>query len=310
MQDDLTIVVPVLNEAEALRVNLPRWLSWCSAHDSRLILVDDGSTDATPTVLLDSLGHPALRVFRHRRNRGYGNAIKTGIYNTETQYVGTMDADGQHSIDDVGRLQSELVALDADLVIGSRRGPGGSGIYRGVGKAVIRWIAWALFAIRINDLNSGMKVFRTPLARDLLRHCPGSMAFSDVITLTYLSLGCMVLEVPIEVGIRRSGKSTITTMTAMETLVEILNVLLWFKPLKFFFPSAAVLFGVGVLWAIPFLRLGRGLSSISLLLILAGMMVGMLGLLAEQLAASRRGSMPDVVTTEILPPNDDRAQRP
>lgn len=107
------------------------------------------------------------------------------------------------------------------------------------------------------------------------------------------------IEAPIEVMERRSGKSTINTMTAVDTLIEIVNVLMWFKPLKFFVPLAVAVGVAGVLWAIPFLVMGRGLSSISLLLLLAAMMIGMLGLLAEQMASSRRVDMPEVEAQQI-----------
>ncbi len=305
MTNELTVVIPVLNEAEALRANMGTWLGWCEAYGCRLIIVDDGSTDATPEILASHLGSRPLRVFRHRQNRGYGNAIKTGISRAETPFVGTMDADGQHSIADLAKLVDLGLAQGADLVIGRRPKGGSTGLYRGLGKALIRWIAKVLFSAKIQDLNSGMKIYRTPVAKALLRYCPGSMAFSDVITLAHMNLGYRVLETPIEVQARRSGKSTINTMTAVDTLMEIVNVLMWFKPLKFFVPLAAVLGLAGVVWAIPFLVVGRGLSSISLLLILAGMMIGMLGLLAEQMASSRRVDMPEVEAEEMWGLGDD-----
>jgi len=304
MRETLTVVVPAFNERDSLERNLPRWLAWCASHGALLIVVDDGSTDATPEILASHLGNRALRVFRHQQNRGYGNAIKTGILRAETPFVGTMDADGQHSIADLAKLVDLGLAQGADLVIGRRPKGGSSGVYRGLGKALIRWIAKLLFSAKIQDLNSGMKVYRTRLAQALLPYSPGSMAFSDVITLTHLNLGHRVLEAPIEVMERRSGKSTINTMTAVDTLIEIVNVLMWFKPLKFFVPLAAVIGLAGGVWAIPFLAVGRGLSSISLLLILAAMMIGMLGLLAEQMASSRRVDMPEVEAEELRGPGE------
>jgi glycosyltransferase involved in cell wall biosynthesis len=306
--EEMTVIVPVLNEAESLRALLPGWLEWCRAHASRLIVVDDGSRDGTPEVLAAHLGDERLSVFRHRHNRGYGNAIKTGLSHAKTAFAGTMDADGQHAIADLGRLMALAIEQHGDLIIGSRTGTASSGIYRNLGKALIRWIAKGLFGVTIQDLNSGMKVYRTHVAQALLPYCPGTMAFSDVITLTYLNLGYRVLEAPIEVVERRSGKSTINTMTAVDTVLEIVNVSMWFKPLKVFVPLAVVLATAGILWAIPFLLLGRGLSSISLLLLLAAMMVAVLGLLAEQMASSRRVGMPEVGAQEILvaqvPPAD------
>lgn len=296
----LTVVVPAFNEADALCDHLDRWLTECAARQWHLIVVDDGSRDTTHEVLEARLTHPRLRVFRHRRNRGYGNAIKTGVLHATTPFVGTMDADGQHSITDLGILLDEAERSEADLVIGSRSHGGESGLYRRAGKSILRWMARLLFAIRLHDLNSGMKVYRTSLVRSLLEYCPGSMAFSDVVTLTHLNLGYSVVEVPIQVQNRRSGSSTINTMTAADTLLEIVNVMMWFRPLRIFIPLALILAAMGVAWAIPLLAIGRGLSSVSLLLLLAGMIVGVLGLLAEQLASGRRAQMPEVEAIELL----------
>jgi glycosyltransferase involved in cell wall biosynthesis len=302
VSDDLTIVVPVLNEADALRRELGDWLRWCDERGSRLIVVDDGSTDGTPEVLSGYLDNEHFRVFRHPRNRGYGGAIKTGILHAETAFVGTMDADGQHSIADLGTLVALSLAHEADLVIGSRPRRGGTGIYRNMGKALIRLVAKMLFGVTVQDLNSGMKVYRTRLAQRLVPYCPDTMAFSDVIALTHLNLGYRVLEAPIELHERRSGKSTINTLTAVDTILEIVNVLMWYRPLKFFVPLSALLAVGGVVWAVPFLLMGRGLSSVSLLLMVGAMMIAVLGLLAEQLASMRRIDMPEPIADEVQPP--------
>ena len=308
MLETLTVIVPAFNERDSLERHLAGWLAWCASHEAILLVVDDGSSDGVEDLLAAHLTDRRLRVFRHWRNRGYGNAIKTGLLHAESSFVGTMDADGQHAIADLGRLVALAIEQGADLVIGSRPRRGASGAYRDTGKALIRWIAKVLFGVALHDLNSGMKVYRTRLAQALLPYCPGSMAFSDVITLTHLNLGYRVLEAPIEVRERRSGKSTINTMTAVDTLIEIVNVLMWFKPLKFFVPLAVVFGVAGLLWAIPFLLMGRGLSSISLLLLLAAMMIGMLGLLAEQMASSRRVDMPEVEAQEIRGAPDEASE--
>lgn len=300
MPEPLTVVIPAYNERASLERNLPDWLGWCEAHDAHLIVVDDGSADGTEQALAAHAAHPRLRAFQHRVNRGYGEALKTGLYHAETPLAATMDADGQHAIEDLDRLRAALVEHDADLVIGARPAAG-EDPYRRAGKAVIRGLARLLFGTRIQDLNSGMKVYRTALATRLLPFCPGSMAFSDVITLAHLNLGCRVVEAPIVVRPRQGGHSTINTMTAVETVLEIVNVLMWFKPLKVFLPLASLLLLAGVLWALPFLLIGRGLSSISLLLILTGLMCAMLGLIAEQLAWGRRVELPDLAAREIGP---------
>jgi glycosyltransferase involved in cell wall biosynthesis len=301
MDELLTIVIPAFNEQTSLEANLPVWLRACEDRRWRLIVVDDGSGDGTEQVLRRLAAHPRLQAYRHRTNRGYGNALKTGLFRVETPYAVTMDADGQHQLEDVGRLMEAMQTQDADLVIGARVVNDTSGVYRRLGKGLIRLLARMLFPVRIRDLNSGFKLYRTEIVQRLLPLCPGSMAFSDVVTLLHLNLDLHVLEVPVETRPRQGGRSTINTMTAVETLLEIVNVLMWFKPLKIFLPLALLLVLAGVAWAVPFLLAGTGMSAASLLAILSGMIVGMLGFLAEQLAYLRRVELPDLGARRITP---------
>lgn len=301
MDSVLTIVIPAFNERSSLETNLPLWLEACRQRGWRLIVVDDGSQDGSEEVIRAYAGEPILAAYRHRANRGYGSALKTGLYHADTPFVVTMDADGQHQIEDVDRLLDAMTTRDADLAIGARVINRTSGVYRRLGKALIRLVARILFGARLRDLNSGFKLYRTEVVSRLLPWCPDSMAFSDVVALLHLNLGLQVVEVPVLVRPRHTGRSTINTMTAVDTVVEIVNVLMWFRPLKIFLPAGVLLVVTGVGWAIPLLLAGRGLSSASLLLTLGGMMVGVVGLLAEQLAQLRRVDLPDVATRRILP---------
>jgi len=301
MEDELTIVIPAFNERVSLVENLGRWLEECSRQGWRLVVVDDGSTDGTDKVLAEHAAHPRLSAFRHRGNRGYGNALKTGLCKVETPLAATLDADGQHRLEDVTRLLEALRSQHADMVIGARAMNDTSGAYRRLGKGLIRRIARLLFGVCIRDLNSGFKLYRTDLVQRLLPWCPGSMAFSDVVTLLHLNMDLIVVEIPVETDPRKGGHSTISTMTAIDTVLEIVNVLMWFKPLKVFLPVAGLLMLVGAAWAIPLLLAGRGMSGASLLVLVSGMMVGMLGLIAEQIAHLRHVELPHDATERIVP---------
>ncbi len=297
----LTIVVPAYNERASLEANLPVWLQACEDRGWWLVVVDDGSGDGTEQILAEHTRHPRLRAFRHRSNRGYGNALKTGLFQAQTPYAITMDADGQHRLEDVSRLLEAIQSQDADLVIGARVVNDTSGAYRRAGKGLIRLIARVLFPVRIQDLNSGFKLYRTQIVQRLLPWCPGSMAFSDVMTLMHLNLDLHVIEIPVETRPRLGGRSTISTMTGVETVLEIINVLMWFKPLRIFLPVAALLLLLGFGWGLPFLLAGHGLSVFALLLVLTGLLTAMLGLLAEQLAALRRVDLSDISARRIVP---------
>lgn len=289
---DLTLVIPAYNEEASLRQFLPELLSFCEQYGSQLIIVDDCSTDGTAALLDEAAAvHPFLRVHHHKVNRGYGGALISGLQLSETKYSVTMDADGQHRLTDVLSLYEMQHRTDADLVVGcrGRDSGGGSGLYRAMGKKLIRFIAGRLVDnMLISDLNSGMKLYDTRLAQRYLRLCPDGMAFSEVIALIFIQQKHLVVETPIEVVPRRDGKSTINTMTALDTMLQIINIVMVFNPMRIFLPVGGIMIAFGLLWAIPFLIRGTGLSSVSMMAMTAGLLLIMMGLLAEQLAQIRK----------------------
>jgi glycosyltransferase involved in cell wall biosynthesis len=285
---DLTIVIPAYNEAGSLPDVMPNLLHFCSSNDVRLIVVNDGSVDATATVLDGFCSQANLTVIHHKLNRGYGGAIKSGIRNVETALVITMDADGQHQLRDVEALYACLKSHDADMVVGNRAGQRDASIYRGMGKSLIRWFARLLLPIHIYDINSGMKIYDAALAKRYIGLCPDHMAFSDIIAMVFISQRHRVLEIPITVLPRHSGVSTISTMTAIDTVREILNIVILFNPMRVFMPISLFLLFFGVIWELPFLFKGMGVSVGAMLLIVSGLIFLFLGLMAEQLSTIRK----------------------
>ena len=172
-----------------------------------------------------------LSGIRNKVRQGYGGAIKCGIAAAKTDYIVTIDADGQHLMDDVQTLFEEICATDADMIVGGRTNIEGEGWYRKLGKILIRGIAKALMPLNVHDINSGMKVYNTELARRYSELCPDSMAYSNVITLAFINQKHLVLERPIRILPRTHGTSTIDTMTALDTVRQILNIVVLFNPI-------------------------------------------------------------------------------
>jgi glycosyltransferase involved in cell wall biosynthesis len=288
MKDLLTLVVPAYNEAENLPTILPEMLEFCHQRQWQLILVDDGSTDATAAILCNFKDNPDLMVLRHKINQGYGAALKTGIRRVNTRYVVTLDADGQHKLSDLDLMWKAFIELDADMVIGNRVSDKPQNGYRQAGKWLIRKITGLILPVHIRDLNSGLKMYRTHLLLRYLHLCPDSMAFSDIITLIFLNQGHQVNEVPVQVLQRARGISKINTRTAFETMLEILNIVMLLKPLRIFLPASTFCIAVGILWGIPFIVMGHGVSVGSMLAIVTGLILFMAGLIAEQLSLIRK----------------------
>jgi glycosyltransferase involved in cell wall biosynthesis len=284
----LTVIIPAFNEAENLGVFLPPLISHCRENNWRIILVNDGSRDQTKVYLKNFDQEPVLTVIHHKLNKGYGVAIKSGIRACKTEYLITFDADGQHYLEDIDKLHTCLVRHDADMVVGSRKGLRSSSHYRSFGKWMIRLIANIMMTVPVHDINSGMKIYRTDLAKKYLYLTTDTMSFSDVITLVFINNRHLVLEEPIRIKERTSGKSTIGFQTAFQTVMEILHIVILFNPMKIFLPLATLCFIVTLSWGIPLAWQGRGVSIGTLLGIVASLMFFLLGLITEQLSLIRR----------------------
>ncbi|MEI7981679.1 MAG: glycosyltransferase family 2 protein [Bacteroidota bacterium] len=286
--NNLTIVVPAFNEAPALKEFLPQLLAFCNERNCCLILINDGSTDESRTLLSQFTQTEKIVFLHHKLNIGYGAAIKTGLAATNTEYVITIDADGQHALEDIDRLYSVIGSRDADMVVGSRRNSKTHSYYRGLGKFIIRNLARVLMTVPVHDLNSGMKIYRTELAKKYIYLAPDTMSFSDIFTLIFINNRNLVLEEPIRVRERKTGKSTIGIETAFQTIMEIINIVILFSPMKIFLPLSLLCLLTTAAWAVPLLYVGRGLSIAGLLGIILGILLFLLGLIAEQLSLIRR----------------------
>jgi glycosyltransferase involved in cell wall biosynthesis len=285
----LSVVVPIYNEAFSLSNYLEELIPYCRARSWELILVNDGSSDNTSIILKKYDGFPGVHILHHKLNRGYGGALKTGLLEVVTPYAVTIDADGQHELKDIDALFRFALEKDADMVVGKRGSRGHAGLYRNIGKWFIRRFAALLMPIHISDLNSGFKLYNTDLVQRYVSLCPDSMAFSDVITLIFIKKRHEVLEYPITIKPRAAGKSTINTFTAIETIMEIINIAMLFNPLRLFLPLSIFCIVFGLAWGIPIMLRARGVSVGAMLAIVTGLLCFFFGLIAEQLSAMRMG---------------------
>lgn len=290
LENSLTLVIPVYNEAQSLPTTIPEVADHCRRRQWKVIIVNDGSTDATREILSQYDDVPSVKIMHHKVNRGYGAAIKTAIGQVDTEFLVTIDADGQHRLADVDALYEACRKNNADMVVGNH-GKGSSNLYREIGKWIIRKIVRILLPISIHDLNSGMKLYQTKLAQEYAPICPDSMAFSDIIALTFLGENHLVIEHPITVRKRLGGESTIKTQTAFETVLKILSIITMFNPMRLFLPVSLLSVLAGILWGIPIALRGNGVSVGAMLAITTGIICFFLGLVAEQLSLIRKSKI-------------------
>jgi hypothetical protein len=151
-----TLVIPAFQEEARLPALLERLAS--TARDFHIVVVDDGSRDATGEVARRA----GACVLRHSFNLGYGAALQTGYkwaLRSGATLLVQMDADGQHDPDDVDALAAPVAAGELDLVIGSRFlgvGDYRMGALQRLGRDFFRALV-SLFGLRVTDPTSGFQ---------------------------------------------------------------------------------------------------------------------------------------------------------
>lgn len=168
----LSIILPAHNEA----TRLPRALQQVDAYlvqqayRAEVIVVENGSSDATATVARDfAAEHPYVRVFEETA-RGKGLAIKRGMLEATGEFRFFADVDFSMPVDQLGRFLPEGIA-GYDIAIGSREAPGAVRYeepwYRHFMGRVNTWIVKLLALPHFEDTQCGFKLFRAAVAEDL-----------------------------------------------------------------------------------------------------------------------------------------------
>lgn len=274
-----TVVIPAFNEERHLAQTLAEVWGQCADFVAEVIVVDDCSQDATAEVA----ARAGARVLRHRENRGYGAALKTGILASRTAYVLTMDGDGQHRGEDVRRLWEH--SKSHDMVVGCRPEVLHTRLWRLPGKWILWMVANYLVKRRIPDLNSGLRLMRRDQVMKYLHVCPSGFSFSTTITMAFLSRGQNVEYVPIKV--RPGGKSTVRIKTGLDTFILILRTITLFNPLRLFIPLSLLSASLGLAWGLPMVVAREGLSVGAMQAITTGILLFFMGLLSDQVSQLR-----------------------
>lgn len=169
----LSVVMPVYNEQRTLREIVAQVLA--VPIPKELILVDDGSKDASRTILAElAAAHPELRVFEHPQNRGKGAALRTGFEQARGAVVIVQDADLEYDPRDYPVLLAPILRGEADVVYGSRylideRDPGRERdhFYHYFGNRVLTFCSNLFTGLNLTDMETCYKCFRREVLRDL-----------------------------------------------------------------------------------------------------------------------------------------------
>jgi len=280
----VSVVVPAYNEEDIIGDIIQRITDTLTKteYSFEVIVIDDGSTDET-WVQAEEAG---ATVIRHPYNIGLGAAIKTGIRNAQGEIILILDADGQHSPEDIPRLLEKIDPYD--LVVGARTKESDSAVHRDFANTVYNLLASYVSGQRIEDLTSGFRAIKATTARGFIYLLPNRFSSSSTLTLATLRSGRSVAFVPI-ISPKRVGKSKIRLLRdGFRFLLIILRIATFYSPLKIFIPLSALMFLTGFGYGLfKVLVLDLPYGSTSAMLMTTSVVVFMVGLVSEQVALLR-----------------------
>jgi len=289
---DVSLLVPAKDEAD----NLPEFVRLCAEaltpapFSFEVVIVDDGSRDATAAVLA-RLGeeHPFLRVVTHRRQRGIADALRSGSEAAMGELFVFYPADLQYLPSDIPALVAPILAGEADIVTGTKTGKYEKAFVSGVYNALCR----RLFGVKVEDLNS-VKAWRAEITRSV----PLRPDWHRYMVVIAAADGWRLTSRPVPLYPRRAGTSKFTWKRIPVGVLDLLSV--WFqlrfgrKPMLFFGLLGALLFSVGLLAGIValVLRFGfdfgfRPLLNLVETMVISGISLFGFGFVAEMIAGSR-----------------------
>lgn len=233
----LTIVIPALNEQEAIGDTIRRCLE-AREHiiekspvaAVEVIVVSDGSTDRTEEI---ARSFEEVTVLGFEENRGYGAAIQCGFAHGSGDLVSFLDADGTCDPRFFADLCRALDEEQADLALGSRMGADSEmPVVRRIGNTVFAWILGALSHQNVRDTASGMRVIR----RSALPHLyplPDGLHFTPAMSArVLLEERLKLIELPMAYA-ERTGRSKLSVLKdGMRFLRCIIEAAVAFQPAR------------------------------------------------------------------------------
>ncbi|HEV2520121.1 MAG TPA: polyprenol monophosphomannose synthase [Thermoplasmata archaeon] len=206
MGPDLSVILPTLNEHDALVVIHAALLDAIAPYRAEIIVVDDASTDGTiPLVERWSKIEP-FRLIVRTRHRGLGSAVVEGLAVARGRAIVVMDADGSHEPKSIAALAEPVLAGRAEFVLGSRHVPGGSLPGMKSGRRAISWGA-ALLARPLTDVRDPMSGFFAVAKPILGRAALAPIGYKIGLEILVKCRPSPRYEVPIDFRPRVAGKS-------------------------------------------------------------------------------------------------------
>ncbi len=220
---DVAFVIPIYNEEPVVGSVVRKVL----AQYAHVICVNDASTDGSAAAVAGS----GAVIVQHPFNMGQGAALQTGLEFVRLlpglRWVVTFDADGQHSLDDVGRMLAVAEESGADVVLGSRflgaEPQGMPRLKRAALRTAIRF-SNAVSGLRLSDTHNGLRVLSRRVVNEIQLTTPDMSHASEILEII-AARQYTYQEVPVTIAYtdysRSKGQSVINAINiAFDTLLR------------------------------------------------------------------------------------------
>lgn len=211
-KDRLIIVIPAYNEEMNIESVVRQWYSVVEkiGGQSRLFVINDGSTDETQEKLIQLQSvYPCLRAVK-KKNQGHGATVLYGYrcaLAEGTDYIFQTDSDGQTLPEEFWQMWERR--QECGLLIGSRRGRQ-DGWQRIFVTRILRLVLWMIFGCWVEDANTPFRLMRAEQLREVIKVIPENYFLSNVLmTVIYTKRELGVRYFPITFRPRQGGKNSI-----------------------------------------------------------------------------------------------------
>ena len=229
----LSVAIPAYNEEGAIGGTIDEVrgiLDKADINPYEIIVVDDGSTDNT----LNEAKESGAKILANPHNIGYGYSLKRGIRNAQYDTIAITDADMTYPFEYIPDFIREK-EKGFDLVIGERTGKHyRESFIKAILRRILKFLVEFTAGRRINDINSGLRVFSRETAMQYFDKLCDTFSFSTSLTLAYMMNSKFVIYVPIPYH-KRKGKSKVKLFKdSIRTVQYIVEASIYYNPLKIF----------------------------------------------------------------------------
>ena len=261
----ITVGIPAYNEEK----NIAKIIVKLKKMVDQILVCDDGSTDST-CAIAESLG---VTVIKHPKNLGYGSAIRSIFLKAReinSKVLVTIDADGQHKIEDIEKVIKPIVDGQADISIGSRflDKHDNAPKYRKLGISIITKVTNSSLSEKITDAQSGFRAYNNKVLQSLTPSDSG-MGISTEILIKSSNLGFKIAEVPTEIQYEGDTSTQNPVSHGTEVLMSTLKYISIERPLRFYGIPSFIFFVIGLTFTFLsieyYAEMGRLNTNITLL---------------------------------------------